>query len=57
VREFSVLTDQFPVEYRNAAAGFVSAVTRSDTNRIHGRAYSFFQDAALNATLPLSAAI
>jgi hypothetical protein len=50
VQEFSVLTDQFPVEYGNAAAGFVSAVTRSGTNQIHGRAYSFFQDAALNAT-------
>jgi hypothetical protein len=50
VQEFSVLTNQFPVEYGNAAAGFVSAVTRSGTNDIHGRGYAFFQDAALNAT-------
>ncbi len=50
IQEFSVLTNQFPVEYGNAAAGFVSAVTRSGTNQIHGRVYGFFQDAALNAT-------
>lgn len=50
VQEFSVLTNQFPVEYGNAAAGFVSAVTRSGTNNIHGRVYSYFQNAALNAT-------
>jgi len=50
IQEFSVLTNQFPVEYGNAAAGFVSAVTRSGTNNIHGRTYGFFQDAALNAT-------
>jgi hypothetical protein len=37
IQEFSVLTNQFPVEYGNAAAGFVSAVTRSGTNNIHGR--------------------
>jgi Carboxypeptidase regulatory-like domain/TonB-dependent Receptor Plug Domain len=50
IQEFSVLTNQFPVEYGNAAAGFVSAVTRSGTNDLHGRVYGFFQDAALNAT-------
>jgi hypothetical protein len=50
IQEFSVLTDQFPAEYGNAAGGIVNAVSRSGTNELHGRAYGFFQDAALNAT-------
>lgn len=58
VQEFSVMTNQFPAEYGSAAGGIVSAITRSGTNQVHGRAYGYFQDAALNATpsfLPKSA--
>ena len=50
IKEFSVLTNQFPAEYGGAAAGIVSAVSRSGTNQLHGRVYGFFQNAALNAT-------
>ena len=50
ISEFSVLTNQFPAEYGGAAAGIVSAVSRSGTNQLHGRAYGFFQNATLNAT-------
>jgi hypothetical protein len=58
VKEFSVMTNSFPAEYGAAAAGVVNAVTRSGTNRIHGRGYGFFQNNSLNATpsfLPPSA--
>jgi outer membrane receptor protein involved in Fe transport len=52
IQEFSVITQQFPVEYGGAATGVINGITRSGTNSTHGRVYGFFQDAALNATPP-----
>ena len=49
VKEFSVMTLQFPAEYGAAAGGVVNTTTLSGTNSIHGRAYIFYQNAALNS--------
>ncbi len=51
IQEFSVLSSQFPVEFGAAQSGVVNAVTRSGSNRTQGRAFGYFQDEALNATL------
>jgi hypothetical protein len=49
VQEFSVLALQFPAEYGSASGGVVNIVTRSGSNQIHGRAYTYYQNADLNA--------
>jgi hypothetical protein len=49
IQEFSVVTQQAPAEYGLSSAGYINAITRSGTNDIHGRAYGYFQNAALNA--------
>jgi hypothetical protein len=50
IQEFSVVTQQAPAEFGMASGGFVNAVTRSGSNQVHGRAYGYFEDAALSAT-------
>ena len=49
IQEFNVLTAQFPAEYGTASGGVLNAITRSGTNEVHGRAYGFFQNSALNS--------
>ena len=49
VQEFSVIALQFPAEYGEASAGVVNSVLRSGTNSVHGRAYGYIQNAALNS--------
>lgn len=49
IQEFSVLNLQYPAEFGSAAGGVVNAVSRSGGNQIHGRAYAFYQNAALNS--------
>jgi hypothetical protein len=49
VQEFSVISLQFPAEYGLAAGGVINTTTRSGTNAFHGRAYIFYQNAALNS--------
>jgi len=39
LQEFSILTNNFGVEYGRAAAGVVNVVTKSGTNSLHGSAY------------------
>jgi hypothetical protein len=50
IQEFSLVSQQAPAQYGGSAGGFVNAITRSGTNNLHGRAYMFYQNAALNAT-------
>jgi hypothetical protein len=49
VQEFSLLSGNFSAEYGNAGGGIVNVVTRSGTNEIHGTAFEFLRNGALNA--------
>lgn len=49
VREFQVLAASFPAEFGGASGGIVNTVTRSGTNELHGTAFFFLRDDALNS--------
>ena len=49
IEEFSVLTANVPAEYGRTSAGVISAITRSGTNDVHGTAYEFLRNSALDA--------
>jgi outer membrane receptor protein involved in Fe transport len=49
IREFQVLTDSYSAEFGQASGGVVNIVTRGGTNELHGEAFAFFRDDALNA--------
>lgn len=49
IQEFQVMTNGFSAEYGNASGAVLNVITRSGTNRFHGRGYGFFQNAALNS--------
>ena len=49
VREFQVLTSSYPAEFGNATGGVVNIVTRSGSNAVHGTAFLYNRNTALNA--------
>jgi hypothetical protein len=49
VAEIQIVTNNYSAEYRSAAGGIVSAVTKSGTNTLHGSAFEFFRGDALEA--------
>jgi hypothetical protein len=49
VQEFSVLANSFSAEYGTGAGGVVNAVSRSGTNQLHGTAFEFVRNTAMNA--------
>lgn len=49
IQEFSVLTSNFSAEYGFTSGGVINAVTRSGTNQVHGSAYEFLRNSALDA--------
>ena len=49
IREFSVLTSNYSAEYGRSAGGVVNAISKSGTNEIHGSAYFFHRNSALDA--------
>jgi hypothetical protein len=49
IREFQVLVDSYSAEFGKAAGGVVNIVTKSGTNTLHGGAFHYFRDKALNA--------
>lgn len=49
IQEFQVMTNGYSAEYGHASGAFLNVITKSGTNEFHGRAYGFFQNAALNA--------
>ena len=50
LQEFSVQVNNFSAEFGRQAGGVVNAVTKSGTNDIHGSAFEFVRNNALNAT-------
>jgi hypothetical protein len=49
IREFTVLTNSFSAEYGRSAGGVVNSVLKSGTNQIHGSAFYFLRNSALDA--------
>jgi hypothetical protein len=49
VREFQVLTNSYSAEFGKATGGVVNIVTKSGTNSLHGNAFYYFRDTALNS--------
>lgn len=49
LQEFSVQTNNFSAEFGRQAGGVVNAITRSGTNEIHGSAFEFVRNKAMNA--------
>lgn len=49
LQEFSVQTNSFSAEFGRQAGGIVNAVTRSGTNDVHGSAFWYVRNNALNA--------
>ncbi len=49
IEEFRVLTNQFQAEYGNSSGMIMSAISRSGTNTVRGRASFFYRDQAFDA--------
>ena len=49
IDQFTLLADTFPAEYGNASGAILNAVTRSGTDKIHGSAFYFGRNSALDA--------
>src|SRR5881409_2699927 len=49
VREFNVLTDTYGAEFGKRAGGQINIVTASGTNRVHGSAFEYLRNSALDA--------
>jgi hypothetical protein len=49
VREFNVLSDTYGADYGKRAGGQITIVTSSGTNQVHGSAFEFLRNNALDA--------
>ncbi len=49
ISEFRVLTNNFDAEYGNYSGGIVNVVTKSGTNQVHGDAFEFARNTALDS--------
>jgi len=49
VQEFSVITSNYTAQYGRTSGGVVNAITKSGTNDLHGGAYEFIRNSALDA--------
>jgi hypothetical protein len=49
LQEFSVQTNSFTAEFGRNLGGIVNAVTKSGTNLVHGSAFEYVRNNALNA--------
>jgi hypothetical protein len=48
IAEFRILTNNFDAEYGNYSGGIVNVVTKSGTNGLHGSAFEFLRNTALD---------
>src|SRR5207245_1525769 len=55
VQEFQVVNNGLSAESGGASGGSINVITRSSTNTVHGDAFLFTQDGALNARDPFEA--
>ena len=49
IQEFRVVTNAYSADYGRAMGGVISLVTKSGTNDVHGSAFEFFRDSAMDA--------
>jgi hypothetical protein len=49
IEEFRILTSNFDAEYGEFSGGQISVITKSGTNRLHGSAFDFLRNTALDA--------
>jgi Carboxypeptidase regulatory-like domain/TonB dependent receptor len=49
ISEFRIITNNYDAEYGNYSGGQINVVTKSGTNRIHGSAFEFLRNTALDA--------
>jgi outer membrane receptor protein involved in Fe transport len=49
LEEFSILTNNYSAEYGRNAGGVVNAITKAGTNTLHGSAYEFVRNDAMDA--------
>ncbi|HEY6121671.1 MAG TPA: hypothetical protein VIV66_17070, partial [Pyrinomonadaceae bacterium] len=52
IQEFKVQTSLYDAAFGRSGGGNIQAVTRSGANDLHGAAYEYFRDGALNANNP-----
>ncbi len=54
IQEVAIQTSNFSAEYGKAGGGYFNYTMKSGTNQIHGSAYDYFVNEALNAGLPFT---
>jgi Carboxypeptidase regulatory-like domain len=52
IQEFAIQTSNYAAEYGQAGGGFFNVTMKSGTNQLHGSAYDYFVNEALNAGVP-----
>src|SRR4051812_46395713 len=54
VQEFQLITNGYNAEYGRASGGIVNIITKSGTNDLHGSAYGYLRNRAIQAVNPFS---
>lgn len=54
IQEVAIQTSNYSAEYGQAGGGYINYTMRSGTNQIHGTAFEYGQNDALNAGLPFT---